>query len=783
MGAVGSERPADDRPRTLPGHAVSRRALLRSAVGIGAGVLVAGMTSLSAPPATRAGVPFLRYAPAPVLPLGRLTVAPSAVGTVDAGTFRVVVAPGSVRVESGGRAVFASPAGAFLASANGRLNWQENTGHFSFTPALTSLQLDQEVRRVEVDDGAVVLTGILAPPVDLGPQSSEIATAAPFDLATTRKFTLRVSTGPHGLELRADVPGAEVVVLRPARGPGEGVHGAGEQFTGFDLTGDDVPIVTREQGVGRGREPLTAAAEATQGAGGSPTTTYAPLPFLATDAMRAFALDTDVVATFDCRPPDRIDIAAWAPGYTTTVYAGAVPKDLLESHTADTGRMRALPEWSGAGAILGLQGGTDAVTAKLAALEDAGAAVTGVWLQDWSGQRTTDFGERLWWNWVLDRDRYPRWDAFVSSLNDRGIKVLTYVNAFLADPAGKPGGTARNLFAEANARGYLVGHPSGGPYLLDQGGFDAALVDLTNPAAVAWFRDVIATEVAGVGADGWMADFGEGLPFDAVLHAGSPAEWHNRWPVAWAELNDAARRQAGRPDALVFFRAAGRGSAAHAPLFWAGDQLVTWDADDGLASALRGMLAGGVSGMALTHSDTGGYTGLSQPVVGVRRARELLLRWAEFSAWGTVMRTHEGNQPDRNAQAYDPDAAVGFAEQTRVFAALADYRRGVVAEAAQTGVPALRHPWIGAPGSPAAARDDQFLFGSGIFVAPAMAPGLTRTTATLPPGDWVHVWTGEQFAGDADVTVDSPLGRPAAFHRSGDPAAEEAARRVRAAVQ
>ena len=46
------------------------------------------------------------------------------------------------------------------------------------------------------------------------------------------------------------------------------------------------------------------------------------------------------------------------------------------------------------------------------------------------------------------------------------------------------------------------------------------------------------------------------------------------------------------------------------PLFWLGDQLVTWDSDDGLGSAIIGMLSSGLSGFSLTHSDIGGYTSI-----------------------------------------------------------------------------------------------------------------------------------------------------------------------------
>jgi len=57
-----------------------------------------------------------------------------------------------------------------------------------------------------------------------------------------------------------------------------------------------------------------------------------------------------------------------------------------------------------------LQGGTDKVLDAYDELEALGTPVAAVWLQDWVGQRETNFGIQLWWNWELDEDHYPGWD-------------------------------------------------------------------------------------------------------------------------------------------------------------------------------------------------------------------------------------------------------------------------------------------------------------------------------------------------------------------------------------
>ena len=86
-----------------------------------------------------------------------------------------------------------------------------------------------------------------------------------------------------------------------------------------------------------------------------------------------------------------------------------------------------------------------------------------------------------------------------------------------------------------------------------------------------------------------MADFAEALPFDAVLASGEPAAaWHNRYPVEWARLNREALDEAGRlDDALVFHRSGFTTTPAYAGMLWEGDQAVTWDRFDGLASAVH----------------------------------------------------------------------------------------------------------------------------------------------------------------------------------------------------
>ena len=128
--------------------------------------------------------------------------------------------------------------------------------------------------------------------------------------------------------------------------------------------------------------------------------------------------------------------------------------------------------------------------------------------------------------------------------------------------------------------------------------------------------------MAASGVCGWMCDFGESLPLDANVLPGNnrtASQLHTLYPSLWGQLNAEAIQKAHYgnsnstgacpADEIVYFMRSGNAlSPAHTRLFWLGDQMVTWDAHDGLATVVMGMLSQGLSGYSLTHSDIGGYT-------------------------------------------------------------------------------------------------------------------------------------------------------------------------------
>ena len=148
------------------------------------------------------------------------------------------------------------------------------------------------------------------------------------------------------------------------------------------------------------------------------------------------------------------------------------------------------------------------------------------------------------------------------------------------------------------------------------------------------------------------------------------------------------------------------------------------------------------------------------------RSAELLHRWIELNAFTAVYRTHEGNQPSRNHQVDDDAFTLAhFARFARVYAALAPLRMRLGVEAAERGLPVVRHPWLVRPDDPQTVQLSwQFTLGESLWVAPVLDPATDTVTLYLPAGRWQHLWTDATLVLETGswVEVRAPVGSPRA---------------------
>ena len=561
----------------------------------------------------------------------------------------------------------------------------------------------------------------------------------------------------------------------------ERVFGFGEQYSAFDFKGRRIPIMVDEQGLSRGAQPLTDWFDSRSvSAAGEWYSTYAPIPHFITTDIRSLMLENAEFSTIDLRNDNQIAMEVYSNKLVARLIVGDSPLDLIEHFTTYSGRMRALPEWSTKGLILGIQGGSDRILEAASSLQDENAILSAMWMQDWEGKRQVAQGSRLWWNWELDEVRYNRWSDMVGALQSDGIRVMGYINPYVheLEEAGKEY-FRRNLSQEALQQDFLIRRKDGSLATTGGANFLAYVVDVTNPAAREWLKDVIKTELIGAGLSGWMADFGEALPLDAQLYSGeSPTEAHNRYPEYWATLNREAIEEAGMEDEAVFFmRAAFTRSPGASTLFWAGDQASNWDNYDGIKTAVTAMLTSGISGFAFNHSDVGGWLALDGDARGapasIRRTKELMLRWIELGAFQSIFRTHEGLRPDWSHQFdTDQETLTHIARFSNIYNAWHDYRRTLVDEAAEKGWPVVRHPFLLYPNEQSfwTLSYQQYTIGSELWFAPVLDEGVNEVSIRLPAGTWIHAFTGQQYHSEGAhlaLTIPAPIGTPAVVYRQG----------------
>jgi len=470
-----------------------------------------------------------------------------------------------------------------------------------------------------------------------------------------------------------------------------------------------------------------------------------PFPFLLRP-HQAHGLLADTTARVEvdlcASDPGRFSVQVWSGEARFLLLSGDGPLAVVERLTEHTGRLDLPAPWVFAPWNDAVRG-PEKVRDVAALLRESGAPSSVIWTEDWKGAEEGAFGYHLKGEWFLDEEMYPDAIELAEELEREGFKWFAYFSPFVVD------GT--QTWDEAEAAGVLISDAQGEPYRFSGVTFeDTSLVDLSSEDARQWAAERFEAAL-DIGFDGWMADYAEWLPTDAVLASGEDAlTAHNAYPVWWQQLH--AEVLEGR-DAASFSRSGWVGAGGLAPVVWAGDQRTSFDADDGMPTVVPLGLGLSACGVPVYTHDVAGYQSVGNPPAD----KELFFRWAALGAFSPILRTHHGAFEEDNWQFFsDEETTAYWAEVARENMRLFPYRYGLARRAAEQGTPMVLPTSFLFDGEPWG-RMDAWMLGDALLVAPVVEQGVEGRDVDLPAGTAWYDWTTltEASSGWHDAALDA----------------------------
>lgn len=441
------------------------------------------------------------------------------------------------------------------------------------------------------------------------------------------------------------------------------------------------------------------------------------------------------------------------------VIAGETPATLLDLYTQITGRAPEVPRWSLGLWLSRMYYRTPEEAADVAARLRERRIPCDVLALEGRAMCNTD--TRFDFEW--DPQRFPDPKAALAKIKAHGLRVCAWEYPYVSIHSP--------LFQELASRRYLLTTDQGDPYVFAWDTTAASspfgrlltplpesgILDFTNPAAYAWWRDAH-RPLFEAGVDAIQSDFGEQVPDDAVAFNGDYGRrLHNAYPLLYNRCvyEATARYRQDGTAPMVWGRAGWSGSQRY-PLASCGQPQSDWE---GLAASIRGGLSLGMSGFAYHASDVGGFYGSSQP------SPELFVRWLQAAVFCSHVRLD--GMGEREPWAFGPEAEAVARKWLALRYRLVPYLERVVKQASRTGLPVMRAMPLAFPNQALTRTfDTQFMCGEALLVAPIVQPG-GEVDVALPPGAWYDLNTRQRYAGRQVLRYKAKLDQFPVFGREG----------------
>lgn len=488
----------------------------------------------------------------------------------------------------------------------------------------------------------------------------------------------------------------------------EYVYGLGERFTPFVKNGQVVEMWNEDGG--------TASEIA-----------YKNIPFYVTNKGYGILVDNegDVAYEIASEKVERVQFSVEGERLDYYVISGKTPMGTVEKYTELTGKPALPPAWS-----FGLWLTTSFTT-------NYDEATTSGFIQGMADREIPlhvfhfdcywmDAYE--WCNFEWDPATFPDPKGMLKRYHDRGLHICVWINPYI--------GQKSCLFKEGKDHGYLVKKTDGSVWQTDLWQPGMALVDFTNPDAVAWYQGKLKT-LLDMGVDCFKTDFGERIPVKDIAYFdhSDPVKMHNYYTYLYNQaVFELLERERGTGEAVLFARSATVGGQQF-PAHWGGDCSASYVS---MAETLRGGLSLSLGGFGFWSHDISGFESTAPA--------DIYKRWCQFGLLSSHSRLH-GSSSYRVPWLFDEEACDILREFVNLKCRLMSYLYGQAVRSHKEGRPVLRPMFLDFPEDRACdTLDRQYMFGDSLLVAPIFKES-GEVQYYLPEGTWYNLITGAEVTG------------------------------------
>ncbi len=557
---------------------------------------------------------------------------------------------------------------------------------------------------------------------------------------------------PSGQEVQADEEGmgwsGEAVVADKALAADEHIYGLGEKAFGLDLRGNRFEMWNSDpRSYSAGTDPI-----------------YLNIPFLL--GLRGTAgyglfFDNSFRAHFDlgASTARRLRFAAAGGEMRYYFFYGPALSTVLERYTELTGRMPLPPLWA-----LGYHQSRWSYYPE-AQVREVARQLRAQRIPCDAIHLDIDYmrGFRCF---TWDEQRFPNPPRLVADLQAAGLKTVVILDPGIKDDP------EYDVCREGLEQGLFARYPDGTPFKGPVWPGNAYLPDFTAERVRRWWaghcRELWARDgVAGIWNDMNEPTIFGALPGEAppddVLHdmeerGGTHAEAHNVYGMQMVRATREGHEATGSAERPLVITRAGFAGVQRYSAHWTGDNESTWEH---LRLTIPMLLELGLSGLAFTGCDTGGFDGAA--------SGELVVRWTQLSSLTPYCRNHTAlGTPPQEPWAFSEPYQSLIRSAIELRYQLLPCLYTACWQCATRGLPIIRPLFLEfQEDTTTHPLDDQYLLGDSLLVAPIGRPGATSRPVYLPAGPWYHWASGRRYEGPATITVDAPLPELPLFARGG----------------